>query len=296
MDVSCGGASPMQPSLPPPKPKSPPDLYGKRRELAKVQTLEREIGILQDELKYFDGLPSASRPCKEVTDFVMAKPDPLIVRTKKRRRRCLFWKWLCGISCFNISCPCCCWWCSPSLKMPNCCQDCNCSVCQSCCRCSLPKCRCCSGKCCNCFEICPSCCRCSMPNCHCCSSECCKCCEPCNCFESLKCLKTCKFFGCLQCFGTCKFFECLKCFGTCKCFECLKCFGTCKCFGSLKCCETCKSFETCKCNLNCSIPKCLSCSDCSCKGCSSRCCLRRPKVKFRCSCTKNCCYPCFCFF
>lgn len=38
------------PSLPPPQPKSPPqnpDLYGKRRELAKVQMLEREIGFLQ---------------------------------------------------------------------------------------------------------------------------------------------------------------------------------------------------------------------------------------------------------
>lgn len=37
-------------SLPPPCPKSPPvypDLYGKRRELAKVQMLEREIGFLE---------------------------------------------------------------------------------------------------------------------------------------------------------------------------------------------------------------------------------------------------------
>lgn len=38
------------PSLPPPLPKSPPpypDLYGKRRELARVQMLEREIGFLE---------------------------------------------------------------------------------------------------------------------------------------------------------------------------------------------------------------------------------------------------------
>ncbi|KAF7143876.1 hypothetical protein RHSIM_Rhsim05G0007000 [Rhododendron simsii] len=38
------------PSLPPPRPKSPPeypDLYGKRRELAKVQMLEREISFLE---------------------------------------------------------------------------------------------------------------------------------------------------------------------------------------------------------------------------------------------------------
>ncbi|KAI5415290.1 hypothetical protein KIW84_040654 [Lathyrus oleraceus] len=38
------------PSLPPPSPKSPPeypDLYGKRREMAKVQMLEREISFLE---------------------------------------------------------------------------------------------------------------------------------------------------------------------------------------------------------------------------------------------------------
>lgn len=37
-------------SLPPPSPKSPPeypDLYGKRREIANIQTLEREIGFLE---------------------------------------------------------------------------------------------------------------------------------------------------------------------------------------------------------------------------------------------------------
>lgn len=35
---------------PPPRPKSPPeypDLYGKRREAARVQMLEREIGFLE---------------------------------------------------------------------------------------------------------------------------------------------------------------------------------------------------------------------------------------------------------
>jgi hypothetical protein len=42
------------PSLPSPCPKSPreyPDLYGKRREMAKVQMLEREIGFLEVGLK-----------------------------------------------------------------------------------------------------------------------------------------------------------------------------------------------------------------------------------------------------
>ena len=44
------GSTAKAPSLPPPRPKSPPeypDLYGKRRELAKVQMLEREIRFLE---------------------------------------------------------------------------------------------------------------------------------------------------------------------------------------------------------------------------------------------------------
>ncbi|KAK4391883.1 Guanine nucleotide-binding protein subunit gamma 3 [Sesamum angolense] len=77
------------PSLPPPRPKSPPqypDLYGKRRELAKVQMLEREIGFLEEELKSIEGLQPASRSCKEVADFVTGNADPLIPTTKKIRR------------------------------------------------------------------------------------------------------------------------------------------------------------------------------------------------------------------
>lgn len=49
MDAPSGGSSSLS-SLPPPRPKSPPaypDLYGKRREMAKVQMLEREIGFLE---------------------------------------------------------------------------------------------------------------------------------------------------------------------------------------------------------------------------------------------------------
>uniref|UniRef100_M1CP55 Uncharacterized protein n=1 Tax=Solanum tuberosum TaxID=4113 RepID=M1CP55_SOLTU len=47
--AGAGGTASM-PSMPPPRPKSPPqypDLYGKRREFAKVQMLEREIGFLE---------------------------------------------------------------------------------------------------------------------------------------------------------------------------------------------------------------------------------------------------------
>ncbi|KAB5552492.1 hypothetical protein DKX38_009803 [Salix brachista] len=96
--AGTGGSSSV-PSLPPPCPKSPPeypDLYGKRREMLKVQMLEREIGFLEEELKSVQGLQSASRCCKEVADFVVANPDPLIPTSRKKRRSCLFWKWLCG--------------------------------------------------------------------------------------------------------------------------------------------------------------------------------------------------------
>ncbi|KAL6519218.1 hypothetical protein OROGR_018538 [Orobanche gracilis] len=71
-------------SLPLPQPKSPPELYGRRRELAKVQMLEREIGFLEEELKSIEGLQLASRSCKEVAEFVTGNPDPLIP-TKPRR-------------------------------------------------------------------------------------------------------------------------------------------------------------------------------------------------------------------
>lgn len=48
--ATSSSSSSRVPSLPPPRPKSPPeypDLYGKRRELAKVQMLEREITFLE---------------------------------------------------------------------------------------------------------------------------------------------------------------------------------------------------------------------------------------------------------
>ncbi|CAA2960674.1 guanine nucleotide-binding subunit gamma 3 [Olea europaea subsp. europaea] len=111
--------------LPPPRPKSPPeypDLYGKRRGLVNVQTMEREIGFLEEELKSVESLQPASRACKEVVDFVSGNADPLIPVTKKTRRSCSlsfgFWKWLCESSCFNLSWICCCG-CYPHLEISN---------------------------------------------------------------------------------------------------------------------------------------------------------------------------------
>ncbi|KAL3830044.1 hypothetical protein ACJIZ3_018846 [Penstemon smallii] len=143
--VVGGGGS--VPSLPPPRPKSPPeypDLYGKRRELAKVQRLEREIGFLEEEMKSIEGLQPASRSCKEVADFVMGNVDPLIPTTKKIRRSQRFWKWLCfwcsGVSCLDVSWICCCW-------SPSCCECTLCSCSNPCRRCRMPKCNCCSSSC-----------------------------------------------------------------------------------------------------------------------------------------------------
>ncbi|KAI5320066.1 hypothetical protein L3X38_039774 [Prunus dulcis] len=121
------GSSASVPSLPPPCPKSPPqypDLYGKRRETARVQMLEREIGFLEEELKSVERLQPSSRCCKEVADFVAANPDPLIPTNRKKRRSCRFWKWLCRMPCFSCSwiCCCCCNRCSLHLEMPRCCD------------------------------------------------------------------------------------------------------------------------------------------------------------------------------
>ncbi|KAL7224916.1 hypothetical protein ACSBR1_026238 [Camellia fascicularis] len=167
MAGSSSSSSSVVPSLPPPRPKSPPeypDLYGKRRELAKVQILEREITFLEGELKFVGNLQPASQCCKEVADFMVANSDPFIPTSQKTRRSCHFWKWLCGAPCFNFSWICC-FGCTPHLEMPHCC-DCNLCNCCSCVRCcSIPKCACCSIPKCRCRCRC----RCSIPKCRCCS-------------------------------------------------------------------------------------------------------------------------------
>ncbi|XP_042485774.1 guanine nucleotide-binding protein subunit gamma 3 [Macadamia integrifolia] len=160
------------PSLPLPCPKSPPlypDLYGKRRELLKVQMIEREIGFLEEELKSLESLQPASRHCKEVDEFVGAKSDPLIPVDRKIRRSHCLWKWLCGKSCFNLSWICCSSSCSLHLESPSCCA-CRPSI-------KLPRCH--SLHCCHLKRIscsrccflpnlsCPDCCSCSRCTCSC---------------------------------------------------------------------------------------------------------------------------------
>ncbi|KAL7194012.1 hypothetical protein ACSBR2_025622 [Camellia fascicularis] len=78
---SSSSSSSVVPSLPPPRPKSPPeypDLYGKRRELAKVQILEREITFLEGELKFVGNLQPASQCCKELY-FILRIIDVLLL-------------------------------------------------------------------------------------------------------------------------------------------------------------------------------------------------------------------------
>ncbi|XP_062091139.1 guanine nucleotide-binding protein subunit gamma 3 [Humulus lupulus] len=199
------------PSLPPPCPKSPPaypDLYGKRREMAKVQMLEREIGFLQEELKSAERILPASRCCKEVADFVAANPDPLMPTNRRKRRSCRCWKWLCGIPCFNLSWICCCCYskcCSIHLEMPQCCK-CNCSPCACCCKCpswfscSLPKWRC------------PRC-SCSCPRSDCCKKK--------SCSRSCCCLFPTSCFSCFSC-PDCSSCRC-KCKCKCSCPPCPSC-------------------------------------------------------------------------
>ncbi|RYR67429.1 hypothetical protein Ahy_A03g013778 [Arachis hypogaea] len=88
MAISSAKGSPKAPTLPLPSPKAPPgypDLYGKRREISRLHMLEREISFLEEELKSSEGFQPASRCCKEIDDFVMAKADPLLPTSKTIR-------------------------------------------------------------------------------------------------------------------------------------------------------------------------------------------------------------------
>ncbi|XWS12160.1 hypothetical protein CRYUN_Cryun37aG0066100 [Craigia yunnanensis] len=155
-------------------PRSPPgslDLYGKRTQKFKVQVLERDIGLLQEELKSVEGLHPASRYCKEVDEFVGDKQDPLVTKTQKIHKSHPFWNCLRERSCI-FPWVCCCFSCKFHLKMPSfftCCISCK-SECLQCSCCLDTTCL----KCCNCevhsCSTCPCCCfgpvfhKCKMVN------------------------------------------------------------------------------------------------------------------------------------
>ncbi|KAM7254454.1 hypothetical protein ACFE04_003834 [Oxalis oulophora] len=120
-------------------PKSPPgsfDLYGKRRQIIKLQSLEREIGLLQEEVKFVQTLQPSSRCCKELDDFIGANPDPLIATTNLeiqqssgflKRLRGRFsvnkrWIWCLGNWWLHLERRNCCkwWYCCPNLGLTGC--------------------------------------------------------------------------------------------------------------------------------------------------------------------------------
>ncbi|KAJ0266475.1 Guanine nucleotide-binding protein subunit gamma 3 [Hirschfeldia incana] len=205
------GSSLAKSSLPPPRPKSPPeypDLYGKRREAARVQMLEREIGYLEAKIKFIEGVQPASRCCKEVSDFVVANSDPLIPAQQKSRRHCRFWKWLCScVPCLSLVSFCCCCQseCSCHLRKPKCCNctSCNC-VGSKCCDGS-----CCSNICCCPKPSCPSCscfrgCCCSCPDLSCCIPTCFRSCSRPSCLNKKK-------SSCCSCNCKIKWSSCFRC-------------------------------------------------------------------------------------
>ncbi|KAF5776148.1 hypothetical protein HanXRQr2_Chr12g0521031 [Helianthus annuus] len=175
-----------------PRPKSPPGGGGgggkRRRELA---ILETQIRFFQEELKSIETLKPASCCIKEVADYVVTNPEPLITlsRRKKTRKSCGFWKWLCSFK-MSCLCCCCCRWndCSGVTLPSSCCslpECCSCSLpkCKSpgcpscwCSGCSCPKCTCCwPAKCCR--PKCSTCGCCGLQNsCCCCSASSCQCC------------------------------------------------------------------------------------------------------------------------
>ncbi|XP_076913438.1 uncharacterized protein LOC143572061 [Bidens hawaiensis] len=203
-----------------PRPKSPPELYGKRRELAKVVMLEREIGFLQEELKSIETLQPASSCIKQVADYVVTTPEPLINVCRKTRKSCRFWRWLfCGNSCFNMSCL-------------SCCGGCSCNCLRGCCSFKTPRC-CCNGGCCS-LPLPDKCCSWSIPKPTCAFKppSCPECLKPCSCCPTCNssCCSTC---GCRCCWPT-------KCSCSCWPTKCPSC--SCSCWPT-----------------KCSFPRCPSC-------------------------------------
>ncbi|XP_044497498.1 guanine nucleotide-binding protein subunit gamma 3-like [Mangifera indica] len=142
--MDCAGGSTLE--EPPKSPRSPPacvDLYGKRRQTVKVQVLEREIGLLQEELKAVEDLELASRCCKEVDDFVRAKVDPLITINQETHKSKPFWKRIWGKFYSNLLWICCCCGCLHHLRTQTCCGTCSVSCCSPC---PCPSCCFCSSK------------------------------------------------------------------------------------------------------------------------------------------------------
>ncbi|GLJ11837.1 hypothetical protein SUGI_0178250 [Cryptomeria japonica] len=88
-DVEIASTSRTGQPLPLPKPKTPPrhpDIHGKYRKQAELKHLDQEISLLEEELRSLEGLPPASRCCKEVEEFIHTHPDPLLQSNEQVRK------------------------------------------------------------------------------------------------------------------------------------------------------------------------------------------------------------------
>jgi len=63
-----------QPSTPP----NPAAARGRHRKLQELQHLDKEIQLLQEELKSLDKIPNASKACSELVQFIENCPDKLL--------------------------------------------------------------------------------------------------------------------------------------------------------------------------------------------------------------------------
>ncbi|XP_050285256.1 guanine nucleotide-binding protein subunit gamma 3-like isoform X2 [Quercus robur] len=235
------------------RPESPShggfDLYGKRRLVLKVHAMEREIGLLEEELKSLEGMQPASICCQELDTYIVAKPDPFIAKNQDIQKSHHFWKRIWAKCCLNLPWICCFSGCQIRLKLPNLCIGCRpCKFqwpgcccfkkisCQTCCNCLKNSCIPCS---CCCFKkiSCQTCCNCLKNSCLPCS---------CGCFKKISCQTCC---NCLK-------NSCLPC--SCCCFK--RC--SCKC-RKVNLCSGCPTYSCNPCNLCCCNP-CNPCNLCCC--------------------------------
>ncbi|XP_057842966.1 guanine nucleotide-binding protein subunit gamma 3 isoform X1 [Cryptomeria japonica] len=169
-DVEIASTSRTGQPLPLPKPKTPPrhpDIHGKYRKQAELKHLDQEISLLEEELRSLEGLPPASRCCKEVEEFIHTHPDPLLQSNEQVRKS------FCSLKIIDIkgqsTLACCCCPKERSHQPETSC--CSCNFFQSW-RPSCPKLSCKPP----CKIPSSSCCKCSCTGCF----RCVKCCHPCR--------------------------------------------------------------------------------------------------------------------
>ncbi|PAN35684.1 hypothetical protein PAHAL_6G226500 [Panicum hallii] len=249
-----------------PRPRSPPrypDLCGRRRLQLEVQILNREVGFLEQEIQGLERIQPVSRCCKDVTEFVGEKADPMIPVSKRKHGSCSLYPWIRSKLHTCFSCLCCC---LPKLNAPGCFgRSCCAGRDTVCCTpsCSCPKAPSCCGAC-SCKPGCGG--HCQPPCSGCCSGDCscaggpCSCPRCCGCLGAVgRCLSSC-------CSGLRH--PCCKCQSAC-------CEGEPSCRGKGACCRgsclggpaAAPSCPECSCGCLCSCPRCRG--GCRCPPCGN---------------------------